>query len=151
MNVFTKWGIAELNLSSKRLVLYHRLSPTFANNFGGFQGERAERRFCRWEMRDPKSPAQNRQIVTASDVQCQKKVARRRRCVIGSRAEMPRKEQWQKEWCKRITRQVWPWDFLAVTYYYRLPRLILKWCSQDHFGSWLPTPMIIKRFYLRDC
>ena len=24
-------------------------------------------------MRDPKSPAQNRQIVTASDVQCQKK------------------------------------------------------------------------------
>ena len=137
MNVFTKWGIAELNLSSKRLALYHRLSPTLANNFGGFQGERAERRFCRWEMRDPKSPAQNRQIVTAGDEQCQK--SREEEEVCNWKSGRNAKERAVAEGVMQEDYQAgMPWGFLAVAYFIgylkvQIIRLMLKWCSQDHF------------------
>ena len=44
-----------------------------------------------------------------------------------------------------------PWGFLAVAYFIgylkvQIIRLMLKWCSQDHFGSWLPSPIVTLGF-----
>ena len=116
MNVFTKWGIAEHNMSSKRLVLYHRLSPTFANNFGGFQGKGRSDVFVveKWETRKVRRKT-DKLLQRATN---NAKKSREEEEVCNWKSGRNAKERAVAEGVMQEDYQAgMPWGFLAVAYF----------------------------------